>query len=66
MVVPDAELDGARMIAEVDILLNASGRLAAMGDKAAGVGRRDADNRVAELLEEHARSPHQSHRGKQQ
>ena len=66
VVVPDAEMDGTRMVEEVDALLRVPGLLGAMGQKAAGVGRRDADNRVADLLEQHARSPHQGNRGKQQ
>ena len=66
VVVPDAEMDGTRMVEEVDALLRVPGLLGAMGQEAAGVGRRDADNRVADLLEQHARSPHQGNRGKQQ
>ena len=66
VVVPDAEMDGARMVKEVDSLLKVPGLLEAMGQEAAGVGRRDADNRVADLVEQHARSSHQGNRGKQQ
>ncbi|MCY3910961.1 MAG: undecaprenyldiphospho-muramoylpentapeptide beta-N-acetylglucosaminyltransferase [bacterium] len=65
VVVPDAEMDGARMAEEVDTLLKVPGLLGAMGKEAAAVGRRDADNRVADLLEEHARRPQQGRRGKQ-
>ena len=55
VMVPDAEMDGARMVEEVDTLLKVPGLLGAMGEEAAAVGRRDADSRVAELLEQHAR-----------
>ena len=57
VLVPDAEMDGTRMVAEVDSMVKVPGFLAAMGREAAGLGRRDADNLVADLLEEHARSP---------
>ena len=60
VLVPDAEMDGDRMVVEVDNLLKVPGLLEAMGREAAGLGRRNADNRVAELLEEHARGPLQS------
>lgn len=57
VLVPDAEMDGERMVLEVDNLLKAPGLASAMGREAASLGRRDADDRVAGLLEEHARSP---------
>ena len=57
VLVPDAEMDGDRMVAEVDNLLKVPGRVEAMGREAARLGRRDADNRVADLLEKHARGP---------
>jgi UDP-N-acetylglucosamine--N-acetylmuramyl-(pentapeptide) pyrophosphoryl-undecaprenol N-acetylglucosamine transferase len=56
VLVPDAELDGDRLAAEVDALLADDGRLAAMGSAAAGAGRRDAADQVAALVEEHARA----------
>lgn len=59
VLVPDAEMDGPRMVLEVDNLLKVPGLVNAMGREAAGLGRRDADNRVAELLEVHARNPRQ-------
>jgi undecaprenyldiphospho-muramoylpentapeptide beta-N-acetylglucosaminyltransferase len=55
VVVPDAELDADRLVAEVEALLADDARLAAMGEAAAGAGRRDAADRVAALVEEHAR-----------
>ena len=55
VMVPDSEMNGARMVEEVDNLLTAPGLLGAMGREAAGAGRRDADSRVADLLEQHAR-----------
>ena len=57
--VPDAEMDGERMILEVDKLLKVPGILNAMGREAADLGFRDADDRVADLLEVHARVPRQ-------
>lgn len=55
VVVPDGELDGARLVAEVDRLLADPGQLAAMGKAAATTARRDAADAVARLVEEHAR-----------
>ncbi len=55
ILVPDAELDADRLVAEVEGLLADDARLAAMGVAAATVGRRDAADRVALLVEEHAR-----------
>ncbi|MCQ3809830.1 MAG: undecaprenyldiphospho-muramoylpentapeptide beta-N-acetylglucosaminyltransferase [Acidimicrobiia bacterium] len=66
VMVSDAEMDGPRMVAEVDNLLKVPGLLAAMGREAADLGCRDADHRVAELLEEHGRSPQHGRRRKQQ
>ena len=60
VLVPDPEMDGDRMVIEVDKLLNDPSLVEAMGREAAGLGRRDADNRVADLLEVHARGPRQS------
>jgi UDP-N-acetylglucosamine--N-acetylmuramyl-(pentapeptide) pyrophosphoryl-undecaprenol N-acetylglucosamine transferase len=54
VLVPDAELDGARLAAEVDTLLGAPDRLQAMSEAAAGVARRDAAQQVAALVERHA------------
>ncbi len=53
--VPDAELDVDRLEAEVGALVEDPARLAAMGEAARGVGRPDAAERVADLVEEHAR-----------
>ena len=55
VVVPDAALDGARLVTEVDGLLGDADRLSAMGRAAASLGRPDAAERVADLVEEHAR-----------
>ncbi|WP_419926544.1 undecaprenyldiphospho-muramoylpentapeptide beta-N-acetylglucosaminyltransferase [Candidatus Poriferisocius sp.] len=66
VMVSDAELDGARLVSEVDGLLATPQLLASMGMAAAGLGRRDADNRVADLLEECARQPVPRRRRKQQ
>ena len=60
VVVPDAEMDGDRMVAEVDTLIKNLAILDSMGREAASLGRRDADDRVANLLEEHARDCGQS------
>ncbi|MDQ6927618.1 MAG: undecaprenyldiphospho-muramoylpentapeptide beta-N-acetylglucosaminyltransferase [Actinomycetota bacterium] len=55
VVVSDAELDGRRLVREVDDLLVDPVRLASMARAAAGCGRRDAATRVAALAEAHAR-----------
>lgn len=56
VLVPDAELDGARLVAEVDRLLaDAPGR-AAMADAARSWARPDAADAIAALAEEHARA----------
>ena len=55
MLVPDGELDADRLVAEVETLLADDARLAAMAAAAAAAGRRDAADRVAALVEEHAR-----------
>ena len=55
VIVPDRELDGSRFVQEVDSLVGDIGRLAAMGDAASSVSRRDAADRIAALVEEHAR-----------
>jgi UDP-N-acetylglucosamine--N-acetylmuramyl-(pentapeptide) pyrophosphoryl-undecaprenol N-acetylglucosamine transferase len=54
VLVPDGELDGARLATEVDGLLGVPERLDAMAKAAAGLARRDAADRVAALVEEHA------------
>ena len=51
LVVPDGELDGERLVAEVEGIVAEPGRLEAMAAAAASVGRRDAAERVADLLE---------------
>ena len=55
VLVSDAELDGARLAAEVDALLADPAGLAIMAVAAAGTARRDAAQRVADLVEQHAR-----------
>ena len=55
VLVPDGELDADRLVAEVEKLLADDTRLAAMGAAAAAAGRRDAADRVAAIVEEHAR-----------
>jgi len=54
VLVADPEMDGARLAAEVDGLVGDDGRLSAMGAAAARLGRRDAADRIAALVEEHA------------
>jgi len=51
VLVADADLDTARLVAEVQGLLADPARLAAMGAAAAAVGRRDGDERLADLVE---------------
>ena len=53
VLVPDAELDSVRLVAEVDGLL--AGDLAARSDAARSLGRPDAAAAVADLVETHAR-----------
>jgi UDP-N-acetylglucosamine:LPS N-acetylglucosamine transferase len=55
VVVPDEELDGARLAKELEALLADPGRLASMGEAAKGLGRPKAAEEVARLAEEHAR-----------
>ncbi len=54
VLVPDDELDTDRLVAEVDALLS-SGGLPAMADAAASLGRPDAADAVADLVERCAR-----------
>jgi UDP-N-acetylglucosamine--N-acetylmuramyl-(pentapeptide) pyrophosphoryl-undecaprenol N-acetylglucosamine transferase len=55
ILVPDAELDGARLTSEVDALLADPTRLAAMSAAARAWARPDAAEAVAALAAEHAR-----------
>ena len=55
VVVPDSELDGPRLAAEVDRLLGDPSALEAMAAAAAACARRDAADRVAALVVRHAR-----------
>lgn len=55
VLVPDAELDGARLVAEVEPLIDVPGRLAEMGAAARTLAHSDAARRVATLVEEKAR-----------
>lgn len=57
VVVPDGELDGARVVAEVERLLADPGRLETMGKAAAGVGRPDAVVAIVDLVAGHAGRP---------
>lgn len=52
--VPDAELDGDRLAAELERLVSGPGTLDEMSAAAATVGRREAADHVAQLLEDHA------------
>lgn len=56
VLVPDSAMDGTRLVADVDRLLADPERLATMGKAAASLGRRDAADRVAALVEQHARA----------
>ena len=51
---PDHALDSARLVAEVDRLLADRDGLVAIGRAAKSLGRPDAAERVAALVEEHA------------
>lgn len=55
VVVPDAELDGARLAAEVDALLADPGRLATMARSARAAARPGAADDIAALVERTAR-----------
>ncbi|MGE3619323.1 MAG: undecaprenyldiphospho-muramoylpentapeptide beta-N-acetylglucosaminyltransferase [Acidimicrobiia bacterium] len=55
VLVPDAQLDGARLVAEVDALLADPARRAAMSRAARAWARPDAADAVAALVESHAR-----------
>jgi undecaprenyldiphospho-muramoylpentapeptide beta-N-acetylglucosaminyltransferase len=55
LLVPDAELDGPRLVRELTPLLDEPARLEAMGDAARSLARPDAAERVADLVEGHAR-----------
>lgn len=55
VMVPDHELSAGRLAAELEPLLGSPSRLRAMGEAALGLARPDAAERVAELLERHAR-----------
>jgi UDP-N-acetylglucosamine--N-acetylmuramyl-(pentapeptide) pyrophosphoryl-undecaprenol N-acetylglucosamine transferase len=55
VVVRDDELDGDRLVAEVDALLADPDRLGQMSERIAALAAPDAADRVADLVEEHAR-----------
>ena len=57
VLVPDAEADAERLGAEVERLVADRDLLVAMGAGAASLGRRDAADRVAELMVRHATQP---------
>ena len=57
VMVPDGELDSARLAAEVDALLDDPARLAAMAGAARQLARPDAACAVVDLIESCARSP---------
>jgi len=57
VMVPDAELDGARLSAEVESLLADRPRLAAMSNAAVGSARRDAVAAVVDLVVANAARP---------
>lgn len=52
----DADLDGGRLAAEIEQLAADPELVTRMGQAAATLGRRDAADRAAELVEEHARA----------
>jgi UDP-N-acetylglucosamine:LPS N-acetylglucosamine transferase len=55
VLVPDAELDGSRLAAEVDRLLADAAARAAMSAAIRAWARPDAADAIAALAEEHAR-----------
>ncbi|WP_458010605.1 undecaprenyldiphospho-muramoylpentapeptide beta-N-acetylglucosaminyltransferase [Candidatus Solincola sp.] len=50
VVIPDREMNGERLVREVERLLNEEGRLEEMGRAALGVARPDAARRLAEVV----------------
>ena len=62
VLVVDGDLDAARLVSEVDALLEDSGRLDTMAGAARSLARPDAAQAVVDLMQECARSqfPHQS------
>jgi UDP-N-acetylglucosamine--N-acetylmuramyl-(pentapeptide) pyrophosphoryl-undecaprenol N-acetylglucosamine transferase len=56
VVVRDDELDGDRLVAEVDALLADADRLRTMSERVSSLATPDAADRVAALVEEHARA----------
>ena len=52
--IPDADFDGARMVAAVDQVVGERGRLIEMASALRSVARRDAAEQVAILLEAYA------------
>ena len=57
VLVPDGELDAERLAAELEPLLSSPARLAAMAAAANDIAVPDAADRVAALVERHARPP---------
>jgi UDP-N-acetylglucosamine--N-acetylmuramyl-(pentapeptide) pyrophosphoryl-undecaprenol N-acetylglucosamine transferase len=55
VLIPDAELDGPRLVREVQPLIDDPSRLVRMGEAAHALARPDAAERVAELVEASAR-----------
>jgi UDP-N-acetylglucosamine--N-acetylmuramyl-(pentapeptide) pyrophosphoryl-undecaprenol N-acetylglucosamine transferase len=55
LLIPDAELDGDRLVAEIDALLGDPSQLERMGTAAHTLAQPDAADAVAELVERHAR-----------
>ena len=56
VVVPDDQLDGDRLVAEIDVLLDDPARLGQMSARVRTLAAPDAADRVADLVEEHARA----------
>jgi len=56
ILVPDGELDGDRVVRELQPLLDEPERLVAMGAAARSLARPDAADRVADLVEANARA----------
>jgi UDP-N-acetylglucosamine--N-acetylmuramyl-(pentapeptide) pyrophosphoryl-undecaprenol N-acetylglucosamine transferase len=56
VLLPDAELSAERLATELDALLDDPGRRTAMGEALRPLARPDAAERIADLVEEHARA----------
>jgi UDP-N-acetylglucosamine:LPS N-acetylglucosamine transferase len=55
ILIPDAQLDGARLVADLEPILAEPSRLVRMAESARGLAHPDAADRVVALMEQVAR-----------